>query len=195
MENFKSFITEQKDEKYKVVVISNELGDKAITAERIKSEARELNYPSYIVPMDGTYLKLEDGIRTIHKDDDDKGFEIHPTDTVIFVRGTPERDSYLDLISQLQRAGYCVINSRECLEVASDKYRSYLRLRDFGLTQPKTVLIPNKDSIQKSFEKLNTKFPIILKTLRGSKGVGVLFVESERALNSIVQLLFKQDSE
>ena len=54
-------------------------------------------------------------------------------------------------------------------------------------------MIPNKDSIQKSFEKLNTKFPIILKTLRGSKGVGVLFVESERALNSIVQLLFKQD--
>ena len=29
--------------------------------------------------------------------------------------------------------------------------------------------------------------------MRGSKGVGVLFVESERALNSIVQLLFKQD--
>jgi len=57
MENFKSFITEEKDEKYKVVVISNELGDKAITAERMESEARELNYPSYIVPMDGTYLK------------------------------------------------------------------------------------------------------------------------------------------
>ena len=193
MENFKSFITEEKDEKYKVVVISNELGDKAITAERMESEARELNYPSYIVPMDGTYLKLEDGVRTIHKMDDEKGFEININDTVVFVRGTPERDSYLDLISQLQRAGYCVINSRECLEVASDKYRSYLRLRDFGLTQPKTVLIPNKDSIQKAFEKLDTKFPIILKTLRGSKGVGVLFVESERALNSIVQLLFKQD--
>ena len=77
MENFKSFITEQKDEKYKVVVISNELGDKAITAERIKSEARELNYPSYIVPMDGTYLKLEDGIRTIHKDDDDHALQFH----------------------------------------------------------------------------------------------------------------------
>jgi ribosomal protein S6--L-glutamate ligase len=66
-------------------------------------------------------------------------------------------------------------------------------LKDFGLTQPKTVLIPNKDSIEKSFENLDTKFPIILKTLRGSKGVGVLFIESERALNSIVQLLFKQD--
>ena len=193
MEQFKSFITEQKDESYRVVVISNELGDKAITAERIEEEAKKLNYPHYIVPMDGTYTVFENGQRTIHKSDDDRGFKIYPSDTVIFVRGTPERDSHLDLISQLQRAGYCVVNSRECLEIATDKYRTYLRLKDFGLTQPKTVLIPNKDSIEKSFENLDTKFPIILKTLRGSKGVGVLFVESERALTSIVQLLFKQD--
>ena len=193
MDNFKSFITEDKHESYRVVGISNELGDKAITAERMEAEARELNYPVYVIPMDGTYTKFENGQRTIHKGDDDKGFKIHPSDTVIFVRGTPERDSYLDLISQLQRAGYCVVNSRECLEVAADKYRTYLRLKDFGLTQPKTVIIPNKDSIEKSFQNLDTKFPIILKTLRGSKGVGVLFVESERALTSIVQLLFKQD--
>ena len=193
MDNFKSFIKEDKHESYRVVVISNELGDKAITAERIEEEAKKLNYPYYIVPMDGTYTKFENGQRTIHKSDDDKGFKIHPSDTVIFVRGTPERDSYLDLITQFQRAGYCVVNSRECLEVAADKYRTYLRLKDFGLTQPKTVLIPNKDSIEKSFQNLDTKFPIVLKTLRGSKGVGVLFVESERALNSIVQLLFKQD--
>ena len=36
MEQFKSFITEQKDESYRVVVISNEVGDKAITAEWIE---------------------------------------------------------------------------------------------------------------------------------------------------------------
>ena len=134
MDNFKSFITEDKHEDYRVVVISNELGDKAITAERIKEEAKKLNYPHYIVPMDGTYTVFENGQRTIHKSDDDKGFKIHPSDTVIFVRGTPERDSHLDLISQFQRAGYCVVNSRECLEIASDKYRTYLRLKDFGYT-------------------------------------------------------------
>ena len=194
LENFKSFITEQKNESYRVVVISNELGEKAITAKRMREEADKLKYPNYVVPMDGTYTVFNDGVRTIHKQDDDKGFEIHTNDTVVFVRGTPERDSHLDLITQLQRAGYCVINSRECLEVATDKYRSYLRLKDFGLTQPKTVLVPNEETIEKSFEELDTKFPVVLKTLRGSKGVGVLFVESERSLNSLVQLLFKQDS-
>ena len=193
MEQFKSFIAEAEDEKYRIVVISAEKGDKAITAKRMEEEANKLKYPIYVAGMDGTYTKFENGVRTVHKSDDDKGFEIYVNNTVIFVRGTPERDSWLDLVSQLEKAGYCVVNSRDCMELASDKYRTYLRLQDFGLTQPKTVLIPNKDSVEKSFENLDTKFPIILKTVRGSKGVGVLFVESEKALTSIVQLLFKQD--
>ena len=55
------------------------------------------------------------------------------------------------------------------MELASDKYRTYLRLQDFGLTQPKTVLIPNEDGVETAFKNLGTKFPIIMKTLRGSK--------------------------
>ena len=195
MENFRSFITEEEKSGYSIVVLSTNTEGKGITSKRIEAEANELNYPSYITPIDNTYTMFKDGQRTIHRGDDDKGFKIHPSNTVIFVRGTPERDSCLDLISQLQRAGYCVVNSRSCIEIAADKYRTYLRLKDFGLTQPKTSLVPNKESVEKSFNDLNTKFPIILKTLRGAKGVGVLFVESERALNSLVQLLYKQDSE
>jgi ribosomal protein S6--L-glutamate ligase len=195
LENFKSFITEAKEDKYRVLVISAEKGDKAITAKRMEEEATKLGYPIYVAGMDGTYTKFENGVRTVHKSDDDKGFEIHVNDTVVFVRGTPERDSWLDLVSQLEKAGYCVVNSRDCMELASDKYRTYLQLQDFGLTQPKTVLIPNEDGVETAFENLDTKFPIIMKTLRGSKGVGVLFIESERGLNSLVQLLFKQDSQ
>ena len=36
MEKFKSFITEAKEEDYRVVVLSVEHGDKAITSKRIK---------------------------------------------------------------------------------------------------------------------------------------------------------------
>ena len=193
VEKFSEFITEAKEDKYRILVISAEKGDKAVTANRMKEEAEKLGYPIYVVSMDGTYTKFENDVRTVHGVDDEKGFEIHVEDTVIFVRGTPERDSWLDLVSQLEKAGYCVVNSRDCMELASDKYRTYLRLQDFGLTQPKTVLIPNEKQIKTAFKNLDTKFPIIMKTLRGSRGVGVLFIESERALNSLVQLLFKQD--
>ena len=194
MEQFKSFITEEKDSDYRIVVLSVEHGDKAITSKRIKEEADKLNLPNYVIPIQGAYIKHDNGKHTIHSVDDDKGFELDSS-TVVFVRGTPSKDSSLDLISELERLGVCCVNSRTSIAIAADKYRSYIRLKDYGLNQPKTVLVPNEDSIEKSFENLDTKFPIILKTLRGSKGVGVLFVESERALNSVVQLIFKTDPE
>ena len=193
MEQFKSFITEEKDSDYRILVLSVEHGDKSITSKRIKEEADKLNLPNYVAQIDGSYIKYDNGKHTIYSIDDDKGFELDSS-TVVFIRGTPTKDSSLDLISEIERLGLCCVNSRTSISIAADKYRSYIRLKDYGLTQPKTVLVPNVDSIEKSFESLDTKFPIILKTLRGSKGVGVLFVESERALTSIIQLIFKTDS-
>ena len=45
-------------------------------------------------------------------------------------------------------------NSRETVEISSDKYRTYLRLQDYGLTQPKTVLIPNEDTWKRHLKNL-----------------------------------------
>ena len=194
MEKFKSFIAEAKEEKYKIVVLSVEHGDNSITAKRIQKEADKLQLPHYAINIDGTHISYDNGVYTIYALDDDKGFEISPYDTVVFIRGTPTKDRSLDLISELEKIGICVVNSRETISIAADKFRTYIKLKDYGLTQPKTVLVPNEDSLETAVENLNTKFPIIMKTLRGSKGVGVLFIESERALTSIVQLIYKTDS-
>ena len=194
MEKFKSFITEEKNEDYRIVVLSVEHGDNAITAKRIKEEADKLKLPYYIIQMDGANVLYNNGTYTIYELDDDTGFEISSYDTVVFVRGTPTKDSSLDLISELEKIGICVVNNRETISTAADKYRTYIKLKDYGLTQPKTVLVPNEDSLETAVENLETKFPIIMKTLRGSKGIGVLFIESERALSSIVQLMYKTDS-
>ena len=67
-------------------------------------------------------------------------------DTIVMVRGAvTAKDSYLDLISQIERYGFPVVNSRECIEVCSDKFRTYLRLQEIGMNQPRTVLVPNED--------------------------------------------------
>ena len=194
MEKFKSFITEEKNEDYRIVVLSVEHGDNAITAKRIKEEADKLKLPHYIVSIDGTHISYNNGTYTIHELDDETGFQISSYDTVVFIRGTPTKDSSLNLVSELEKLGICVVNSRETISIAADKFRTYIKLKDYGLTQPKTVLVPNEDSLETAVENLETKFPIIMKTLRGSKGVGVLYIESERALTSIVQLMYKTNS-
>ena len=78
--------------------------------------------------------------------------------TVVIVRGTPSKDSHLDLLSQLEKIGACLVNSRDAMTIAVDKYRTYLRLLDFGLHQPKTVLIPNKESVEQAVENLDKKY-------------------------------------
>ena len=195
MEAFKSFISEAKDEKYKVVILTVEHGDKSITAKKLSKEATKLGLQNTIVNFDGATLRYDDGNHFIHGVDDEKGFQVNSSDTIIFVRGTPTKDSHLDLISEFERLGYCCVNNRTTINICADKYRNYVRLKDYGLTQPKTVLIPNKDMIDFSLESLDTRFPIIMKTLRGSKGVGVLFIESKRALDAIVQLIYKTEED
>ena len=79
------------------------------------------------------------------------------------------------------------------MESTSDKYRTSLILAENGLNQPKTVLIHHQDRALNTFDRMKSKYPIILKTLTGSLGVGVVKIETEEALSATTQLLYKLD--
>ena len=196
MDDFKKFLSEQSDEQpYKILVISAEPTKEKMfhTAQRATDEAKKLGHDVYVVKVEGAIVSYENEWR-IYNSDDKKGFVIDAHNTVAIVRGSVRlKKSYLDLLSQLEKIGVCMVNSRETVEISADKYRTYLKLQDFGLTQPKTVLIPNKENWKEAVEKLDTTYPMIMKTLEGSKGVGVLFIESERQIQSLVQLLYSQN--
>jgi len=191
-QSFTDFIVEDKEtENYKVVILTVEVGDKSKTATKFEKQAKKMGMEVLLSDFKRTSLTFDDGQYTLNNKD--KSMDISSKDTVVFVRGTPTRDSHLDLISELERIGITCINSRTTISICADKYRSYVRLKDFRLDQPKSVLVPTEEDVDDALEELDTKFPIILKTLRGAGGVGVLFVESKRALDSLVQLIYKQD--
>ena len=196
---FREFINEEKDEKSfcKILIITDEPEEAKTfhTADRLKQEAEKLKLPYYLYKLSGGYMTFEGGIRRLHNKKDLKGFEI-TSDTVAVIRGSITRkDSWMDIVSTLEKDGICVVNSRQCISICADKYRTYLKLADYSINQPNTALITDPEKSKEAFEKLNTKYPIILKTLRGSKGVGVLFVESEKGLDSLCQVLYKQDED
>ena len=196
---FREFITEAPENgKYKLLVITDE-PEKAKTfhtADRLREEAEKLGWKYYLYKLTGGYTTSPEGALRLHNKDDDKGFEVSGTDTVAIIRGSVTRkDSWMDIVSLLEKHSVCVVNSRETISVCADKYRTSLRLADYGVKQPVTHLINDPENSEQAFENLNSQYPIILKTLRGSKGVGVLFVESAKALDSIVQLIHKQDED
>ena len=197
---FKEYITEAKVRKpFRLIIISDEPEDDLNfhTAKNLMKEALKLGHKAYIFRNTGGYVtKEEDEELYFHNKEDKKGFRVSSKDTVAIVRGSVvRRDSWMDLVSRLEKHMVCVVNSRQAISICADKYRTSLRLSDYGIKQPVSVLVTDPENSMEAFEQLEEKFPVILKTLRGSKGVGVLFIESERALDSIVQLLNKQDED
>ena len=194
---FKDYITEAKKDFLRLLIITDEPEEAKTfhTADRLREECDKLGYPNYLFKLTGGYTTYENGIRKFHNKDDKKGFEVGAM-TVAIVRGSITRkDSWMDFVSILERANATLVNPRTTINICADKYRTALRLADYGLTQPKTKLINDPEQSNLQVQEADIKFPLIMKTLRGSKGVGVLFVDSEKGLDSIVQLIHKQDED
>lgn len=163
------------------------------TAERIVEECEKRKIPVYpFFCEDGIITKEEDGSWTAYNEDDKKGFALDRNNTVAVVRGSVARyKSWLDKISQLEKIGVFCMNFRSSVEACADKYLTSLKLADAAIPTPKTVLLQREGKLKDALEIFDGKFPLIVKTLSGSKGVGVVFVESERALSSTIQLIWK----
>ena len=194
--SFNEFISEAV-ENPKLVIITDEPEQAKTfhTADRLQQEAKKLGWKYYLYKLTGGYTSNEDNIRRLHNKDDEKGFVVDKNTIAIFRGSVVRRDSWMDIISMFEKDKVCCINSRDCIEICTDKYRTSIKLADYGLRQPKSSLITDKENALKAFENLDTDFPVIMKTLRGSKGVGVLFIESKIGLDSIVQLINKQDED
>lgn len=190
---------EDRNKSFRLVVLADRpkaIKDNASSTKLVQA-AEKKGLEVYNCRVNGAFvLRDQDtGEIRIHNADDDKGF-ILDADTLVVNRGSVTRkDSYLDLISQIERYGIATCNPRECIEVCSDKFRAYLRLQEIGMNQPRTVLIPNDEAetVDRAHEALDNEFPMVLKTLQGSKGVGVLLIETERSLQSQVSLIYKID--
>jgi RimK family alpha-L-glutamate ligase len=191
MEKFKSFITEAK-EPYRLLILSNKPNKSEYfhTTQRLMDECSKLGIDSYVLFVESGRIK--DG--KAYQSDDKKGFKIDPSNTWAIVRGSAaSRDAWMDMVSQLEKMGICCVNSRQTIQMCADKYWTALRLADAGVPTPKTVLLQSEKQLQVSLDVIGEEYPLILKTLRGSKGIGVIFIESRRQLSSLIQLLWKQD--
>jgi len=198
MKSLISFIDEgakeKKLDKLRILVVSKSTDKLFHTAQRITDESKKLGHEVFVVDILGAYISYEKDTYKVFNINEDTGFDINSNDTIAIIRGAVRfKDSYLDFLSQLEKIGICMVNSRETVSICADKYRTYLKLQDYGLTQPKTSLVPSVDHKESAIKNLDTKYPVVMKTLAGSKGVGVLFIESERSYDSLVQLLYSQN--
>jgi len=195
--NFLDYLVEQNVDKIRLVIITGKKNDDDDsdlykTAGRFRDICKERKIDSYVAFSENAYIKREKGKVFIHNIDDSEGFEIHSSNTVVIVRGmTGKRKSSLDLLSQLERHNIFCVNGRRTMEECSDKYRTALIMADAGIPTPKTAIVLGTNGIDVAHKKVGGKFPVVLKTLTGSKGIGVFVAESDEGLKSTLQAIWK----
>ena len=118
---FKEFISEAPNaSKYKLLVVTDEPEDAKTfhTANRLKEEAEKLGWKYYLYKLTGGYTTSPEDSLRLHNKDDDKGFEVSGIDTIAIIRGSVVRkDSWMDIVSLLEKHSVCVVNSRQTINV------------------------------------------------------------------------------
>jgi RimK family alpha-L-glutamate ligase len=93
----------------------------------------------------------------------------------------------LDLLSAMQEYGLKLINSRESLEIASDKFLTSLFLEKHKLPTPKTIVCENPEDAISAFEELGGD--IVIKPLYGSRGVGITRIQDKGFAENVIYTL------
>jgi|TARA_B110000259_G_scaffold56892_1_gene67183 ribosomal protein S6--L-glutamate ligase len=213
MEKFKSFITEAKEEPYRILVLMRDVeNDPNKTGDALEKQAKKMGIDLYQMEVDSGYFTTnKKGNLVAHNyknfkpvsptsewgdpviTDDKKGWEITPEDTLCILRVALGRG--IRYAEQLRLAGVKTVNSRETNLLCDDKWLNYLAMKNAGLQQPRTAILTHEENIDIPIKEIGGKYPMILKTAQGTQGVGVIFIDSRKTLLATMQLINKIDED
>ena len=199
MEQFKSFITEAKEQKDKITVLiltASKSKEPEVVTGMLMSTCKELGLPCYRIVTTEAWVSennIEKSTVSIKNyDGGEKDISVETSSTVVFVRaGALETEVGLALLGTLQNAGCMMINDRDGMMTCDNKMSSYTAFERSNIPTPRTSLVNNEKSIIDAHERIGGKFPVIIKTLTGTQGIGVSKVESMESMMSVIQSLWK----
>jgi len=198
MEQFKSFITEEvQNDKITVIILTNSESKKPeiVTGMLLKACA-DLGLSCYRVVTTEAWISdndIEKGIISIkNHDGEEKDIQLETSSTVVFVRaGVLQDEIGLALLGTFQNSGCMMINDLDGMLKCDNKMSAYTAFERNNIQTPRTSLINNEKSIIDAHDRIGGKFPVIIKTLTGTQGIGVSKVESMESMMSVIQSLWK----
>ena len=195
---FKEFITEkvQRSDIQVAILTKIDADSKAVVSNMILKECKKRNIPCHIINTSEAWVSkndLEKGTLLISNiDGEDTEIEFDLSKTMCFTRaGVLEDETGLALLSTFENAGAFMINTRNGMLTCDNKMSAYISFERDNIPTPRTALISNEKGLIHAHEKLGGKYPVIMKTLTGTQGIGVSVVESEKSMVSVAQSLWK----
>ena len=204
---FKDFLTEtdikRSDKPITVAIITvadSKDPKENTTADLISKACKKKGIKCIIVNTKSTIITQKDEEKntiTVYNYDGKNGEHTFiGRDTVCMVRGGAlEDEAGLSLISSFQNSQAFMINTRAAMLTCDNKLTTALLFEKFGLPTPRTAFVSNENNIKTALDKVGGKFPVILKTLTGTQGVGVIKIESYEGLVATLQAMWKLEAE
>ncbi|MFW9989224.1 MAG: RimK family alpha-L-glutamate ligase [Candidatus Odinarchaeota archaeon] len=93
----------------------------------------------------------------------------------------------LDILSAIEEYDVKLINSRDSLEIASDKFLTSIYLEKYQIPTPKTMICEDPHQALQAFDELGGD--CILKPLYGSKGIGITRLNDKAFAENVIYSL------
>lgn len=93
----------------------------------------------------------------------------------------------LDILTAIEELNIKLINSRESLEIASDKFLTSIFLQNHNIPTPKTMICEKTSDALSAFDELGKD--VILKPLYGSKGIGITRITDKAFAENVIYAL------
>ena len=181
-------------QKIKIVLFSNK-SEKSYTVPALEKECKARGITLKVIDV-GSCVITEDKSNKadllISDSSEKKPFPISTEDTAILTRRGVVRSTITqDNIQKLEDKGFFIVNSLDSVLACENKYTTSKILLNSGIPVPKMAIIDSEASIEPGLKAIGGKFPVVLKLLSGSQGIGVSIVDSLASLKSVMQTFRK----
>lgn len=156
----------------------------------LKAKAESAGWEVTLVNPDECALNVSATPKLLYK-----GVEVEVADACIPRMSEDDLEYKAAIMDYLADAGVRMLNSSESMKLASNKLQTQILLNKSGVKTPDSSMVASVDQLEAAHKSIGGEFPVVLKTLSGTHGVGVMRVDSAASLMSVAQMLEKMDAQ
>ncbi len=151
---------------------------------RLQEEAAKLGHSLDILSPEDFDLVIDstDEWRAIYK-----GEYIAPPDLIIPRTGAETDYIGFSILRFYESLNIPMLNSPEAIETVADKIQTAQRLASKGFPIPRTIL--SKFPVNTAMVEEKLGFPLVIKTLRGTRGGGVFLAQTKEQFDDVTALI------
>lgn len=173
----------------KVVMLTN--GVDSETAKSLEDVCKKKHIGCNVLNVENIVFNFENDDNHFIKDDKNEVKISQDSTVFLFRRGVLTNQHTRGIAKALEKQGYFCINSLDAMDNCENKHTTSEILQTHGLPIPKYALVPNENFIDSALEKVGGKFPVVMKLLSGTQGIGVSIIDSYASFKSVYQTLKK----